>query len=144
MRALRDSGFFDPEPVEISGAAVAPRALSEKLLGRAWALGENEEEVTYLSVEVGGEDASGLARRYFFELLDRTAQGVTSMARTTGFPCAAVAAMLARGEYRDPGIRPLEMLPRDPSASARFLEAIQSRGLAWTERWTDRSGDSQT
>jgi saccharopine dehydrogenase-like NADP-dependent oxidoreductase len=142
MRALRDSGFFDPDPIEISGAAVAPRALSEKLLGRAWTLGENDEEVTYLSVEVGGADASGLARRYFFELLDRTAQGVTSMARTTGFPCAAVAAMLARGEYRDPGVRPLEMLPRDPAVSARFLDALRSRGLAWTERWSGPSGDS--
>ncbi|HKA35978.1 MAG TPA: saccharopine dehydrogenase C-terminal domain-containing protein [Thermoanaerobaculia bacterium] len=143
MRALRDGGFFDTEPVEVSGVSVAPRALSEKLLGRAWKLGEDEEEVTYLSVEVSGAGAPGSTRRYFFELLDRTARGVTSMARTTGFPCAAIAAMLARGEYRDPGIRPLEMLARDPAVSARFLDGLRSRGLEWTERWTDPSGKSR-
>ena len=137
MRELRDAGFFRTEPIDVAGAAtVSPRAVSEKLLGAAWKLGEDEEEVTYLSVEVGGADASGSARRYSFELLDRTEKGVTSMARTTGFPCAAVAAMLARGEYRDSGIRPLEMLARDPAVSASFLEALQARGLRWTERWT--------
>ena len=84
-----------------------------------------------------GSDSAGSLRRYKFELLDRTdpTGGLTSMARTTGFPCAAVAAMLARGHYRDPGVRPPEMLAADPAASARFLEALRARGLAWTEDW---------
>jgi hypothetical protein len=27
------------------------------------------------------------------------------------------------------------MLATDPAASARFLEALRARGLAWTEDW---------
>lgn len=146
MRALRDSGFFDTRSVEAGGVSVSPRAVAEKLLARAWNLGDGEEEFTFLKIVVRGSDAAGCPRRYWFELLDRTdtKNGVTSMARTTGFPCAALAAMLARGEYADPGIRPLEMLPKNASASARFLEALHARGLAWTERWEDPAPETKT
>ena len=112
--------------------------MTEKLLGRAWKLAEGEKEFTFLRAVVSGLDSAGKSRRYEFELLDRTdpERGMTSMARTTGYPCSAVAAMLARGEYRDPGVRPPEMLAADPDASARFLEALRARGLAWTETWS--------
>ncbi len=36
MRALRDGGFFEMERVEAGGVSVSPRAVTEKLLGRAW------------------------------------------------------------------------------------------------------------
>ncbi len=139
MRALRNCGFFQTERVEAGGVSVSPRAVTEKLLARAWKLTEGEEEFTYLRVVVRGSDSAGPLRRYEFELLDRTdpTDGLTSMARTTGFPCAAVAAMLARGDYRDPGVRPTEFLARDPTASAHFLEALRARGLSWTESWEE-------
>jgi hypothetical protein len=49
--------------------------------------------------------------------------------------------MLALGQYRDPGVRPPEMLASDPAASARFLEGLRARGLSWTERWEDSPSD---
>jgi len=138
MRSLRECGFFEAERAEAGGVSVSPRAMTEKLLGRAWKLAEGEKEFTFLRAVVSGLDSAGKSRRYEFELLDRTdpERGMTSMARTTGYPCSAVAAMLARGEYRDPGVRPPEMLAADPDASARFLEALRARGLAWTETWS--------
>ena len=137
MRSLRDCGFFETGPGGAGGTLIVPRDVTERLLARAWRLREGEEEFTFLRVAVLGEDEAGRPRRYTFELLDRTEPetGVTSMARTTGFPCAAVAAMLGRGEYRDPGIRPPEMLARDPVASERFLEALRARGLRWKENF---------
>ncbi len=139
MRSLRECGFFETERIEAGGVSLSPRAVTEKLLARAWKLPEGEGEFTFLRVAVRGSDSAGSLRRYGFELLDRTDPrgGLTSMARTTGFPCAAVAAMLARGQYRDPGVRPPEMLARDPAASVRFLEALRVRGLAWTESWEE-------
>jgi len=137
MLALRQCGFFDTQPIEAGGVRVAPRAVTERLLSHAWKLGEGEEDVTFLRVTVTGRDPAGTRARYLFELLDRTDRrtGTTSMARTTGVPCATVAAMLARGQYRDPGIRPPELLARDPAASALFLETLRARGLPWTERF---------
>jgi lysine 6-dehydrogenase len=139
MRSLREAGFFETEPLQLGEGTIAPRAVSERILSRAWKLREKEEEFTFLRVAVSGEDEAGRHRRYGFELLDRTDSetGATSMARTTGFPCAVVAGMLARGSYREPGVRPLEILARNPGASAHFLDSLRARGLKWTETWEE-------
>jgi lysine 6-dehydrogenase len=134
MRLLRDCGFFASEAIDVGVVRVAPRALTERLLRDAWKLSEGEEEFTLLRVTVTGRKA-GQPRRYVFELLDRTdtTTGTTSMARTTGYPCAIVAAMLARGEYRQPGVVAPEMLARDAGTAAHFLEGLKARGISWTE-----------
>ncbi len=131
---LRDSGFFGTQPILVGQARVAPRAVTERLLAEACRLRKGEEEFTFLRVLVTGRRA-GQAARFTFELFDRTdgVAGMTSMARTTGFPCAVVAAMLARGEYRDCGIRPLELLARDPGAAERLQTGLRERGLRWKE-----------
>lgn len=124
MRSLRDAGFF-------SGAA---RAFTERLLFDAWKLAPGEEEFTYLKVEVAGR-RGGSARRYTAELFDRTdtKTGTTSMARATGFPCAIVARLLARGEYTEPGVRPLERLPENAGLAGSLLVGLRERGLDWKE-----------
>jgi saccharopine dehydrogenase-like NADP-dependent oxidoreductase len=135
MELLRDSGFFDETAVELrAGARVVPRELTEQLLSRAWRLADDDEEFTYLKVAVTGRKL-GRTLRTTFELLDKThrATGTTSMARATAFPCAVIARMLARGEYRDPGVRPLEMLAANREAAARFELSLTARGMRWTK-----------
>src|SRR5512141_942655 len=132
MELLRGTGFFDAEPLELRGGVrVTPREVSEQLLLRAWLRPESAEEFTYLKVVVTGRKL-GRTLRTTFELLDKTHGGLTSMARTTAFPCAVVARMLARGEYRDPGIRPLEMLASNREAAARLEMGLAARGIRWT------------
>jgi len=135
MRTLRDAGFFDERPIEIGGARVSPRAVTERLLARLWKLSEKEEEFTYLRVVVSGQ-REGVFLQHTFELLDRTdpATGTTSMARATAFPCAIVAGMLARGEYRNPGVCGLETLALDPAAAERLIQELRARGLNWKEK----------
>lgn len=135
MEILRESGFFDETPIEIRGGTrVVPRDVTEQLLSRSWRLGDDAEEFTYLKVAVTGRKL-GRTVRTSFELLDKMhrATGTTSMARTTAFPCAVVARMLARGEYRDPGVRPLEMLAANREASARLELGLTARGIRWTK-----------
>jgi saccharopine dehydrogenase-like NADP-dependent oxidoreductase len=135
MEVLRESGFFDETPLELGGgSSVVPRRLSERLLARAWHLADDTEEFTYLRVVVTGRKF-GKTVRTTFELLDKThrASGTTSMARTTAFPCAVMARMLARGEYRDPGVRPLEMMAATREAAARFELGLTARGIRWTK-----------
>jgi saccharopine dehydrogenase-like NADP-dependent oxidoreductase len=137
MRGLRESGFFESRPIEAGGLSVSPRSVTERLLSAAWKLRDREEEFTYLRVSVAGRDSSGVSKSCVFELLDRPARGgATSMARTTGFPCSVAAAMLARGQYRDPGVRPLEFLARDSRAASQFLEGLRERGLVFQESWS--------
>ncbi|HEX5135185.1 MAG TPA: saccharopine dehydrogenase C-terminal domain-containing protein, partial [Thermoanaerobaculia bacterium] len=133
MELLRGTGFFDAEPLELRGGVrVTPREVSEQLLLRAWLRPESAEEFTYLKVIVTGRKL-GRTLRTTFELLDKTHGGLTSMARTTAFPCAVIARMLARGEYRDPGIRPLEMLASNREAAARLEMGLAARGIRWTK-----------
>jgi saccharopine dehydrogenase-like NADP-dependent oxidoreductase len=142
MEVLRESGFFDETPIEIRGGVqVAPRHVTERLLSRAWSLADDDEEFTYLRVVVTGRKF-GKTLQTTFELLDKThrATGTTSMARTTAFPCAVVARMLARGEYRDPGVRPLEMLAANRDAAARFELGLTARGIRWTKETHEVDG----
>lgn len=136
MEVLRETGFFDEAPLELSGGIrVSPRAVTERLLTRAWRRDEGAEEFTYLKVVVTGRRGNAAVEKTF-ELLDRTdhTSRTTSMARTTAFPCAAAARMLARGEYRDPGVRPLELLAADPEAARRFAAYLSPKGITWSEK----------
>jgi saccharopine dehydrogenase-like NADP-dependent oxidoreductase len=135
MEVLRESGFFDETPIELPGGVrVAPRSVTERLLNRAWHRHEAAEEFTYLKVVVTGRRGDVPVAKTF-ELLDRTdaASGTTSMARTTAFPCAAAARLLARGEYRDPGVRPLELLAADAEAAGRFTAYLFPKGISWSD-----------
>ena len=134
IRLLRATGFFSREPVEVAGVKVRPLDLTAKVLFPLWRLGEDEEEVTVMRVEVeGGPPAA--RRRYTYDLLDRTdrERGETSMARTTGFPATAVARLLLSGAYQKPGVHPPEILGREPAIHAQVMEALRQRGVFFRE-----------
>lgn len=135
MRVFRESGFFDDAPVDVRGVTVRPRDLTESLLFRAWKLKPGEEELTVLRVLVEGRRGSR-RQRHVFELFDRTdsRSGTTSMARTTGFPCAIVARLLAQGRYANPGVHALEALGGDEKAYAAVTDDLRARGIAWRQR----------
>ncbi|HKQ62443.1 MAG TPA: saccharopine dehydrogenase C-terminal domain-containing protein [Candidatus Polarisedimenticolaceae bacterium] len=130
MRQLRASGFFDSTPLRLGDVELAPRAMTEALLFRAWTPRAGEEEFTVLRVEVAGRGA-GRPRRLRWQLFDRTdrASGASSMARTTGFPCAIVARMLAAGHWTAPGVHPPETLGREVELTATLLAELRARGV---------------
>jgi len=130
IRVLRESGFFQTEPVRVGTQDVAPRELTTALLGRLWQLREGEEEFTILRVVVEGRKA-GRRVRIAWELFDRTdpRTGTTSMCRTTGFPCAIVARLLSRGEIPFTGIVPMERLGREESLARRILDGLAQRSV---------------
>lgn len=126
MRMMRESGFFSDDPIEIDGVSIVPRRLTEHLLFAQWRRPEGEEELTVLRVDVKGPE--GQVR---FDLLDRTdtATGTSSMARTTGFPCAIVARMLARREIDEAGVLPLEILGRSEAHYEHIVGELSRRGV---------------
>jgi len=134
MRMLRETGFFSDEPIAVGGVPVVPRKLTEALLFHAWRRPADEEELTFLRVVCDGEHGGRRVRRTF-ELLDRTdpKTGDTSMARTTGFPCATGARLLLEGAFTAPGIFPPELLAGDDALYGRFLSELAARGVAVTE-----------
>lgn len=135
MRMLRQTGFFSTEPVDCGGMTVIPRRLTEKLLFEQWRRPPEEQELTVMRVIVEGT-SGGTRRRFLFDLFDRTdpATGMTSMARTTAFPCAIVARMLARSELDRKGVCAPEDLGRRPAAYDRIVTELTKRGVKLTER----------
>jgi lysine 6-dehydrogenase len=131
MRAFGEAGLFSEVPLDVGAARVRPIDLLSELLVKAWTFAPGEEDLTVMRVEVESD-----TRRLEFDLLDRydRASDTTSMARTTAFPCAIVARLLADGTLHAPGVFAPEELAGVPGLVARVLEQHRERGVHYRER----------
>jgi lysine 6-dehydrogenase len=102
---LRECGFLDTKPLSIGQGEIAPLTFLNALLYPRVKLEEGEKDITVLRVEVIGEREQKRVK-YRFEMVDFYDQEgeITSMARTTSYPCAIVCRMLGRGEIRERGL----------------------------------------
>ncbi len=134
IRVLRESGFFATEPVQVSGVAVRPIDLASRLLFPLWQFGPGEEDITAMRVVVEGTSAGRRVRRTF-EMLDRydRATGTSSMARTTGYTCAAGVRLVARGLWGRKGVSPPEFLGRERGCYEFMMAQLAARGVAFRE-----------
>ena len=64
--ALKESGFFSEEKINVDGTAVSPLQFTSKILFNEWKLGEDEEELTVMKVILQGE-----GKTIEYNLLDR-------------------------------------------------------------------------
>ncbi|MBI1191667.1 MAG: saccharopine dehydrogenase [Bacteroidetes bacterium] len=133
MRALRETGFFSKEPIEIRGQSIRPLDLSARLLFPMWKLGEQEEEFTVMRVTVEGP-----ARAYTYDLLDRydAATQTSSMARTTGYTATGAARLVLEGRYKHAGISPPEYLGKSEENFRFLLAHLAARGVHYRVRET--------
>lgn len=132
MRVLRETGYFGKDEITLkSGARVRPIDVTSRLLFPLWELKPGEPEFTLLHVRVSGRDATGAAVRCVHHLFDEhdAATGHSSMARTTGYPCALVARMILEGRICEPGVHPPEMLGRDEALVGDLLRRLATRGV---------------
>jgi saccharopine dehydrogenase-like NADP-dependent oxidoreductase len=131
---LAASGFFDEERV-VNGAPLRPREVTSALLAEQWHQGETDYDITVMRLVAEGT-REGEKVRVTWDLCDRfdREKGVSSMARTTGYPCAAVARLIARGDFVRPGIVAPESVGADPEACATVLGDLARRGVRFTVR----------
>lgn len=130
MAALRNAGFFDTEPVNVAGAEVRPRDVTERLLFQAWRLDEGEDELTVMLMEAEGV-RDGRRERHVFQLLDRydADTDTSSMARTTGYTCTGMARLVASGAWGRPGMAPPEIVGRDADCFNAVRAHLAERGI---------------
>lgn len=143
MRALRESGFFGTEEIEVRGVRVRPLDATSAVLFKRWQLREEDDEFTVMRVLLEGVD-EGRRRRIRYDLFDRRdrATGFSSMARTTGFPATSVARLVLSGRYRRPGIVPPEYLGADESVFQTVMTDLAARKVVYrkTERTLGTGG----
>ncbi|MBI5536091.1 MAG: saccharopine dehydrogenase NADP-binding domain-containing protein [Deltaproteobacteria bacterium] len=136
MRAIRETGLLSYEPLKVGDVELRPIDLTCKLLKRAWKLPEGEGDITVMRVKITGM-SQGKRVSHVYDLLDRydPATGHTSMARTTGFPCAIVARMMLQGTLDLPaGVHFPEKLATNRKVLDALLVQLAERNVVFHHR----------
>ena len=137
---LRDLGMFSPDPIDVYGSQVAPKALLDALLYPHVRLEEGEIDITCFRVEAFGEK-DGQRCAYKIEMVDWYDEelGFTSMARTTAMTGAIVARMIARGDITAQGFLTPEKVITGPLFDTLVdeLAAVNMRFEMTTEKVKD-------
>jgi lysine 6-dehydrogenase len=130
MTALRDTGFFDENSIEVSGVTVRPIDLTAKLLFLKWELAKDEEEFTVMRVLVEGKE-NDKDKKYSYSLFDKfqTNSGTSSMARTTGYMCTAVARLVLENQFTRKGICPPEYLGATEGCFEKIMKHLGERSI---------------
>lgn len=124
MNTLRVLGFFDREPVTLGDAQVVPRQLAIELLRRAMSLG-TPEDLLAMRIDVKGV-SRGRRLGFRYQVLDHydRRSRVSAMARTTAYPCTAIAKLVARREIEGTGVMTPEKIARNEHLFTSVLEQL--------------------
>ncbi|MCK5239945.1 MAG: saccharopine dehydrogenase NADP-binding domain-containing protein, partial [Candidatus Thorarchaeota archaeon] len=103
MWCLMRLGLMDSKEQDFNGVKIAPRTVLERLLERN--LPESGKDATLIRVTVSGWKGTE-SRQISYELIDyfHEESGLTSMMRTTSFPAAVTAVMMADGTITERGV----------------------------------------
>ena len=134
MAVLRDTGFFDKEPILINGVMISPLEFTSRLLFPKWKLQPGEEDLTVMRIITEGLK-DGKRLRYTWDLFDKLDKqtGVHSMARTTGYTATMVARLLSKGLYNRKGVSAPEYLGSDANIVKFLFEGLKERGVVYKE-----------
>jgi len=132
IKVLRETGFFSNDPVLVNGRQVRPIDVTTKLLFPVWELKKDEEDYTMLRVIIKGKE-NGVEKKYTYNLFDRYDKKTetTSMARTTGYTCTAIANLFINGKIKHKGICPPEYIGVDKTNFEFILNYLIERGVQY-------------
>ncbi|HKI88925.1 MAG TPA: saccharopine dehydrogenase C-terminal domain-containing protein [Draconibacterium sp.] len=132
LRVLRESGFFSYEKIEVNGIKIRPIDVTAKLLFPKWKLKEGEEDFTMMRIVIEGIE-NGNQKKYTYNLLDRfdRTTNTISMARTTGYTCAAAANLLLDGGFTKKGVNPPEYVGEAEGNLTYILKYLEERGVIY-------------
>lgn len=130
MQVLREAGFFSTREIQAASGAVRPRDVAEALLFDQWRFEEGEPDLTVMRITVEGTK-DGSRVRHVYNLLDYYDPDTetSSMARTTGYTCTAMANLVARGTWSEPGVAPPEVVGRDVACFEAVTGHLADRGV---------------
>ena len=124
MWCMLKLGLMDSKEIEIDGVKVKPRRVLEKCLENN--LPPSGKDATLIRTTIKGWKGteSRIVEYQVVDLFDEST-GLTSMMRTTAFPAAVTALMMADGRITERGVlTPERCIPPD-----LFIEELRSRGI---------------
>ncbi|MBK9104452.1 MAG: saccharopine dehydrogenase NADP-binding domain-containing protein [Saprospiraceae bacterium] len=133
VRALKQSGFFSPEKININGVSVSPLAVTSRVLFDDWKLGDTEEELTVMRISLKGIDEEGNQVKVEYNLYDEynPVTQTSSMARTTGYTATAAANMFLEGLFTEKGVFPPELIGKHETCFDYILQYLNERDVVY-------------
>lgn len=130
MRAIRELGLLDLDPVVVDRVTVRPRDVFVRLVDAKLRKPEVQDLVALMVVVTGTR--GGVPRRITFELVDfyDQAHGITAMMRTTGYSLSITGQMQLGGRVARYGVTTAyEGMPFEP-----YVKALGKRGIGIREK----------
>lgn len=134
MRIFRETGLFSQDRIEVDGGSVRPLDVISTLMFPKWTYEPEEEDLTIMRIIVDGFDSHGEHVRNQWDLLDYYNQGATSMSRTTAFPCAIIARMIAYGDIETRGVLNAEQIGPQTGLVDHVLSELSKRGIEYSAK----------
>jgi len=105
VETLKECGLLDITPVDFKGAKVVPREFLLSQISPRLQPNEGETDVCVMyNTLIGEKDGKKVKIEYFMWDEADTKNGVSSMARVTGFPVAITGKFILEGKIKDKGI----------------------------------------
>jgi lysine 6-dehydrogenase len=126
FKTMIDLGLCSSEPVQVGASRLTPRQLFADLLVRH--LPADEPDAVLVRI-----DFAGSGKRLRYQIIDRYDESsqLSAMMRTTAFPAAIVALIMARGQVTARGALPQERcIPPE-----LFVTELRARNIVLTEEW---------
>jgi len=129
VETLKECGLLDLTPVEHEGMKIAPRDFLLSIIEpRLQALEGDTDVCVMWNTAMGTKDGQKMRIDYYLWDEADTKNGISSMARVTGFSAAIGAVLIGRGEITTKGIVP----PEDCIAGElydKFLKELKKRNI---------------
>lgn len=143
MRVLRETGFFDKTPIKINNTEIRPIDFTAKLLFPKWKLQSGEEEFTIMQIIIEEKENKNTVK-YIYKLFDRYDKPTqtSSMARTTGYTCTAVARLVIENKFNQKGICPPEYIGANEECFQAVMDYLKSRNVIYKKEVVGRQSVS--
>ena len=130
MKVLRDNDFLSYKEMDVNGKKIKPIEMTSKLLFKNWQFAQGEEDITFMRVIIDAKKGNS-NYSFTYDLLDSYDKktGTTSMARTTGYTCTAVARLLLQEKKLPKGICPPEYIGMDESNYNFIINKLAERNV---------------
>lgn len=132
MKDLIDGGFFDTEKINYKGTEISPLEFSSAILFKKWKLDVDEEEFTVMKIKITGVE-NEKTKTVTYALYDDydSATKTSSMARTTGYTCAAAVNLIVNNFFNEKGIFPPELIGKHEHCFAFVINYLRERNVIY-------------
>jgi len=130
---LKECGLLDITPVDFKGMRIAPREFLSSLITPKLQPHKGETDICVMyNTLIGEKDGKKMKIEYFMWDEADTKNGISSMARVTGFPVAITAKLLLKTKIKEKGIVPPEDCIKG-SLYQEFMQELKKRKVSIRE-----------